>query len=66
MEPPPDQDIDAAIHKRLEELDWKAELFRRGQAVVAIDDQGNVRRYYPDGTSAITGAITGADTIDPS
>jgi hypothetical protein len=46
-------EISAGIEERLAEVDFGAELAAEGITTVALDAEGNLVEYRPDGTSAI-------------
>jgi hypothetical protein len=48
-------EIDAVIAERLHGVDFGAVLAAEGIATVALDDQGRLVRYEPDGTTTVLG-----------
>jgi ParD-like antitoxin of type II bacterial toxin-antitoxin system len=52
-------EIDAAIAERLHSIDFGAVLAAEGVTTVALDDQGRMVRYEPDGTATILGWTAG-------
>lgn len=54
---PTNDEIDAAIAKRLDEVDFAAEFRAEGITTVALDEDGRIVEHRPDGTSSIVGSI---------
>jgi hypothetical protein len=47
-----DAEIDATISEKGRTISFGAELARRGITTVALDDDGVLTRYHPDGTTS--------------
>lgn len=51
-----DSEVDAVIEERLEQVDHVATRAARGYASVAVDDQGRMVEFRPDGTTVVISA----------
>lgn len=56
---PSNEEIDAAIASRVESVNFGSELARRGCTAVALDAEGNLVEYRPDGTQSLLNEHSG-------
>ncbi len=56
-------EISAAIEESLARADYGATLAARGITTVAVNDDGELIQYRPDGTSSVLPAHDGADAV---